>query len=122
MIKSSPALGLPWWSVVTHTPSSAEDTASYPWSTRQQSLPATAREAHMRQWRPSAAKKKKKKKEKVILPFLVQGGHLSHKEFYILHLGRKEVVALPAFAGSQVSSAQSNTSAKVAYSDSLQSK
>ena len=65
---------------------------------------------------------KKKTNEKVILPFLVQGGHLFHKKFYILHLGRKEVVALPAFAESQVSSAQSNTSAKVAYSDSLQSK
>lgn len=64
----------------------------------------------------------KKRNEKVILPFLVQGGHLSHKKFYILLLGRKEVVALPAFAVSQVSSAQSNTSAKVAHSDSQQSK
>lgn len=58
----------------------------------------------------------------VALLLLVQGGHLSHRKFYILHLGRREVVALPAFAVSQVSSAQSNTSAKVAYSDSLQSK
>ena len=94
--------------MVTHTPSRAGDTGSYPWSTRQQGLPATAR--------------KKKRNENVILPFLVQGGHLSHRKFYILHLGRREVVALPTFAVSQVSSAQSNTSAKVAYSDSLQSK
>ena len=107
--------------MVTHTPSRAGDTGSYPWSTRQQGLPATARKAHVRQRRPCAARKKKRN-ENVILPFLVQGGHLSHRKFYILHLGRREVVALPAFAVSQVSSAQSNTSAKVAYSDSLQSK
>lgn len=66
---------------------------------------------------------------KNILLFLVKGGHLSHGRFYDLLLGRRREVrepALTAFAVFQVSSAQNNQYAEVAYfgvacSESLQS-